>query len=101
MEKVTLGRSDLRVGPICRGPMTFGGQVGAEEACVVLDRALGRGVDLIDTAEMHPVPPRRESSGATSVVQFEGCLAAWPPEPNPGSLASIDAIRGQQRHPAQ
>jgi hypothetical protein len=101
MEKVTLGCPDLRIGPICQGPMTVGGPVGAKEACAVLGRALELGVDLIDTAEMHLVPPRRESSGATPVVQFEGCLAAWPPEPDPGWLAAIDAIRGQQRNPAQ
>ena len=68
MKTVTLGRSDLQVTPICLGTMTFGEQVGTEDAHRILSHALARGVDFIDTAEMYAVPPRRETSGSTETI---------------------------------
>ncbi len=68
MNKVQLGRSDLRVTPICLGTMTFGEQVDEPTAHAILDRALERGVDFIDTAEMYAVPARRETYGATETI---------------------------------
>ena len=54
---VTLGRSGLRVSPLCFGAMTFGEDwgfgVGAEEAYRVLDTYLDRGGNFIDTANMY------------------------------------------------
>ncbi|KAF1022036.1 MAG: Protein tas [Paracidovorax wautersii] len=66
--KVRLGRSDLHVSPICLGTMTFGEQVGQDTAFAVMDRALERGVDFFDTAEMYPVPARAETYGATERI---------------------------------
>ena len=63
-----LGGSDLRVSAICLGTMTFGEQVGTAEAHTILDLALARGVDFIDTAEMYAVPARRETYGATETI---------------------------------
>jgi aryl-alcohol dehydrogenase-like predicted oxidoreductase len=68
MDSVSLGRSDLRVTPICLGTMTFGEQVGEADAHALLDHAVARGVDFIDTAEMYAVPPRRETYGATERI---------------------------------
>lgn len=68
MEHVTLGRQGLRVSRIGLGTMTFGEQVGQADALAILDRALERGVTLIDTAEMYAVPPRRETFGATEAI---------------------------------
>ena len=65
---VALGRSDLRVTPICLGTMTFGEQVDESLAFRILDRALERGVNFIDTAEMYSVPTRRETYGATERI---------------------------------
>jgi aryl-alcohol dehydrogenase-like predicted oxidoreductase len=65
---VTLGRSDLRVTPICLGTMTFGEQVDEALAFRILDRALERGINFIDTAEMYAVPTRRETYGATETI---------------------------------
>ena len=65
---VTLGRSDLRVPKICLGTMTFGEQVDEPTSHAILDRALGRGVNFIDTAEMYAVPVRRETSGASERI---------------------------------
>ena len=65
---VTLGRSELRVSPICLGTMTFGEQVDEATSHRMLDRALERGVNFIDTAEMYAVPVRRETSGASEAI---------------------------------
>ena len=65
---VPLGRSELRVPPICLGTMTFGEQVNEDSAHAILDRAVERGVNFIDTAEMYAVPPRRETYGATERI---------------------------------
>lgn len=68
LPRVSLGRSDLRVSAICLGTMTFGEQVDQATAYAILDRALERGVDFIDTAEMYSVPARRETFGATETL---------------------------------
>ena len=65
---VPLGRSDLRVTPICLGTMTFGEQVDEPTAHDLLDHSLARGINFIDTAEMYSVPVRRETSGSTERI---------------------------------
>ena len=57
MQTVSLGTSDLHVTSICLGTMTFGEQVNEADSHTILDRAVERGVNFIDTAEMYPVPP--------------------------------------------
>lgn len=68
MPPVTLGRSELRVSPVCLGTMTFGEQVGEDEAHALLDHAVARGVSFIDTAEMYPVPPSAATCGETESI---------------------------------
>lgn len=68
MHKVPLGRSGLQVTPVCLGTMTFGEQVDQATAFSILDHALERGIDFIDTAEMYSVPTRRETFGATERI---------------------------------
>jgi len=58
MDSLTLGGSSLRVGGICLGTGTFGGQVGEADSHAILDRALGRGIDFIDTPERSAVSTR-------------------------------------------
>ena len=65
MNTISLGASELRVTPIGLGTMTFGEQVSEPDAHAILDRAVERGVNLIDTAEMYSVPPRAETYGRT------------------------------------
>ncbi|MDH0371535.1 aldo/keto reductase [Comamonas aquatica] len=68
MNPVRLGRSDLMVSPICLGTMTFGEQVSEADAFAIMDRALERGVNFWDTAEMYAVPARQETYGATERI---------------------------------
>ncbi len=73
MKPVALGRSDLRVSPICLGTMTFGErQVDAAASHRLLDHALERGLNFLDTAEMYPVPPSEARYGVT-----ESLIGAW------------------------
>ena len=69
---VSLGRSDLRVTPVCLGTMTFGEQVDQADAHAILDHAVERGLNFIDTAEMYSVPTRAQTYGAT-----ERIIGAW------------------------
>ncbi len=68
MNKVRLGQSDLHVTPVCLGTMTFGEQVDEAGAHAILDRALERGLNFLDTAEMYAVPPRAETYNATEKI---------------------------------
>lgn len=68
MQTIQLGQSDLRVTPICLGTMTFGEQVDQAGAFAILDRAIERGVNFLDTAEMYSVPPKKETFGATETI---------------------------------
>ena len=72
MDFRTLGTSDLRVSAVCLGTMTYGEQNSEAEAHAQLDYAFERGVNLIDTAEMYPVPPR-----AGTVTRTESIVGAW------------------------
>jgi aryl-alcohol dehydrogenase-like predicted oxidoreductase len=56
MNLVSLGQSDLQVTPVCLGTMTFGEQVAERDSHAILSRALERGVNFIDTAEMFKPP---------------------------------------------
>ncbi|RAP62951.1 aldo/keto reductase [Achromobacter sp. HZ01] len=60
-----LGRTGLDVSPIGLGTMTWGEQNTEAQAHEQLDYALERGVNLVDTAEMYPVPPKPETQGLT------------------------------------
>ena len=68
----TLGRSSLRVSRICLGTMTFGEQVDEANTQAILDHALGRGINFIDTAEMYPVPAR-----AATFAETERLIGRW------------------------
>ncbi|MFG5779172.1 aldo/keto reductase [Comamonas sp. J-3] len=68
MQDIQLGRSDLKVSPICLGTMTFGEQVNEADAQAILSRSLERGVYFWDTAEMYAVPARAETFGATETI---------------------------------
>ncbi|MGB0746764.1 MAG: aldo/keto reductase, partial [Alphaproteobacteria bacterium] len=57
MQMKPLGRTGMKVSEFCLGTMTWGQQNTLEEAHQQLDFAIDQGINLIDTAEMYPVPP--------------------------------------------
>ena len=63
-----LGNTDVQVSLICLGTMTFGEQNSYAEGAEQLSYALDQGINFIDTAEMYPVPPRRETQGETERI---------------------------------
>ncbi len=69
MEYRYIGRSGLRVSPICMGTMTFGTQVPDEKtAFAIMDKAYDAGVNFYDTAELYPVPPQAKLAGITEEI---------------------------------
>jgi aryl-alcohol dehydrogenase-like predicted oxidoreductase len=76
MRLVRLGRSDLHVSILSLGTMTWGEQNTEAEAHQQIAFAVDQGVNLIDAAEMYPVPPRAETQGAT-----ERFLGTWLAQP--------------------
>lgn len=72
MQRRPLGRTGLSVSSICLGTMTFGEQNDEADGHAQMDLAFDRGVDFFDTAELYPIPPRRETQGET-----ERILGSW------------------------
>ena len=66
------GAGGLGVTPVCLGTMTFGEQVAEPLAQAIMDRAVERGVNFFDTAEMYPVPPSAATCGHT-----EAFIGRW------------------------
>ena len=65
MEHRLLGDTGISVSKICLGSMTWGEQNSEADAHQQLDYAVANGVNFIDTAEMYPVPPCRETYATT------------------------------------
>ncbi|WP_321174926.1 aldo/keto reductase [Brevirhabdus pacifica] len=64
-----LGRTDLEISELCLGSMTWGTQNSEAEGHAQIDRALERGVNFIDTAEMYPTTPiSAETTGRTEEI---------------------------------
>ncbi|QIX96474.1 NADP(H)-dependent aldo-keto reductase [Cedecea sp. FDAARGOS_727] len=64
--------SSLEISTLGLGTMTFGEQSSEADAHQQLDYAVSQGVNLIDVAEMYPVPPRPETQGLT-----ESYVGSW------------------------
>mgnify|MGYP002633772047 FL=1 len=60
-----LGNTDIEVSLVGLGTMTYGEQNTSDEACEQMDYAVAQGINLLDVAEMYPVPPKPETAGLT------------------------------------
>jgi aryl-alcohol dehydrogenase-like predicted oxidoreductase len=92
MEYRQLGESDLSVSALSLGTMTFGEQNSEAEAHLQLNLAVARGVNLIDTAEMYPVPPRAET-----VHRTESYIGTWLKDQRRDELVVASKIVGPSR----
>src|SRR5215211_5340056 len=72
MRHVRLGRTGLKVTPICLGTMTFGRQADEATGHAIMDRALAGGVMFFDTADVYP-------QGADEVGRTEEVIGTWLP----------------------
>ena len=71
MEYRYIGKSGLRVTPICMGTMSFGSWSDKEESFRILDMAYERGINFFDTAEIYPIPPKADYAGLTETIVGE------------------------------
>jgi 1-deoxyxylulose-5-phosphate synthase len=53
MDYRTLGRTGVKVSPLCLGTDNFGNPTAADEAILIIDRALEAGINLIDTSNSY------------------------------------------------
>ncbi len=107
MEFRYIGRSGLRVSPICMGTMTFGSMADKKESFAIMDKAYEAGVNFFDTAELYPIPPKSNWTGLTEEIVGEwmqskpresiilaskvaGAASGWFVPPNRHGLTAID-----------
>ena len=84
--------TDLEVSEVCLGTMTWGEQNTESEAHEQLDYALAHGVNVIDTAEMYPVPPNATTQGRT-----ETFLGNWLARRGRDGLVVMSKVAGPGR----
>ena len=68
--KIPLGTSNLLVSKVCLGTMTFGDQNSESESFSLLDYAVERGINFIDTAEIYPVKPQATTQGLSATKSY-------------------------------
>jgi aryl-alcohol dehydrogenase-like predicted oxidoreductase len=68
MDYRLLGRSGLRISPICLGTMMFGGRTDAPTSRRIIDKARDAGINFLDTADQY-------NSGASEEVTGEAIRA--------------------------
>jgi aryl-alcohol dehydrogenase-like predicted oxidoreductase len=57
MEYRQLGRTGVKVSPLCLGTMNFGGRTEEKEAAAILNRAIEAGINFVDTANVYGHDP--------------------------------------------
>jgi 1-deoxyxylulose-5-phosphate synthase len=102
MQRRQLGRTGIRVPPLCLGTMTFGLQCDEATSFAILDRAFEGGVDFIDTADVYPLGGDHTTAGRTEeiigrwmkargnrdrIVLATKCAGAMGPGPNDAGLS--------------
>ena len=63
-----IGKTGLRVTPICLGTMSFGSWSDEKESFKIMDKAYDFGINFFDTAELYPVPPKAEYAGESEKI---------------------------------
>jgi aryl-alcohol dehydrogenase-like predicted oxidoreductase len=58
-----LGRTGIRVSPLCLGAMMFGGKTSPADSAAIIDRALDVGINFIDTANVYNQGRSEEAIG--------------------------------------
>ena len=53
MEHRNLGRTGIKVSPLCLGCMMFGGKTTPEDSYTIIDRAIDAGINFLDTADRY------------------------------------------------
>ncbi len=83
MDYRQLGRSGLRVSPLCLGTMMFGGATGEADSREIVDHARGAGINFIDTADVYNEGRSEEVTGrAIAEHRHDWVLATKVASPN-------------------
>jgi len=104
MDYRTLGRSGLKVSPLCLGTMNFGGPTDAATAGRIIGRARDAGVNFIDTADVYTggaseritggaIKADRDAWVLATKVANAGTGATNPGWPNSGGLSRKWVVR--------
>jgi len=84
-----IGKTGLRVTPICLGTMSFGSWSDEKESFKIMDKAVDFGINFFDTAELYPVPPKKEYAGET-----ENIIGRWLKGKNRENLIIASKVAG-------
>jgi aryl-alcohol dehydrogenase-like predicted oxidoreductase len=88
MEYRYLGRSGLKVSPLCLGAMMFGGETEAETATRIIGKAFEQGINFIDTADVYHAGHSEEIVGRAIAPRRDDWVIAtkfgFPSAPNAG-----------------
>jgi aryl-alcohol dehydrogenase-like predicted oxidoreductase len=76
MQYSNLGRSGLKVSPICLGTMMFGGQTNEATSKRIVDRARDAGVNFIDTADAYNEGRSEEVTGGAIAAERNAWVLA-------------------------
>jgi aryl-alcohol dehydrogenase-like predicted oxidoreductase len=68
MEYKHLGRTGLRVSPLCLGTMNFGPQTSEQDSFAIMDRALEQGINFFDTANRYGSMGGKGTAGDTEQI---------------------------------
>ena len=94
-----LGRTGLRVSPLCLGTMNFGPETDEATGHQIMDAALDAGINFFDTANVYggrrdradhrPLVRRRAAAAARRSCWPPRCTAAADPWPNTSRLSAL------------
>ncbi|MEL6483369.1 MAG: aldo/keto reductase, partial [Bacteroidota bacterium] len=68
MKYTRIPHTDIRISKICLGTMTYGRQNSEEEGHEQMDYALDQGINFFDTAELYPIPAKKELYAVTEEI---------------------------------
>lgn len=71
-----LGRSALKVSPLCLGAMMFGGETDEDTSRRIIDKAFDQGVNFLDTADVYHAGRSEEIVGRAIAAQRDGWVVA-------------------------
>ena len=58
MDYRNLGRTGVKVSPLCLGTMNFGYRTTESDAITIIHQALDQGINFVDTADMYGRPAK-------------------------------------------
>ena len=68
MKYTRIPHTDIRISKICLGTMTYGRQNSEDEGHAQMDYALDQGINFFDTAELYPIPAKKELYAVTEEI---------------------------------